>query len=196
MKIGIIGVGAIGKAFAKHVAKAGYDVVVSNSRGPESLAVIVQEIGSNIKAGTVEDAGEADVVFVSVPWPGLEDILKGISWENKTLIDPTNPFLPGFKLADLGGKSSAEVVKRMVPKANYVKAFNTLQAAILDSDPHEAGGKRVIFYAGDDAAKTNLQEILDRIGFAGIDVGDAAGGGRLLDMATGSLANLNVLKLS
>lgn len=196
MQIGIIGLGSIGKAFARHVAKAGYEVIISNSRGPESLAEMAYELGSTVRAGTVEEAGESEVIFISLPWNSLEGILGRISWEGKTLIDPTNPILPGFKMADLAGKTSAEVAKAMAPGAAYVKAFNTLPEAVLAADPHEENGKRVIFYAGDSAAKVILKDILDRIGFAGVDVGDEVNGGKLMEFGVGSLIGLNLIKLS
>jgi 8-hydroxy-5-deazaflavin:NADPH oxidoreductase len=67
MTVGIIGAGGIGQAFAGQVAKAGYKVIVSNSRGPESLAVVGQ-LGPHAKAGTRQEAAQADVVVLAVPW--------------------------------------------------------------------------------------------------------------------------------
>ncbi|MFD1758004.1 NAD(P)-binding domain-containing protein [Rufibacter sediminis] len=103
--IGIIGAGKIGKAFAQHVAKAGYNAIISNSRGPESLQPVVEAIGHGIKAGTVTEAAAADIVFLAVPWNKLEEAVSGVeSWENRLVIDATNAVLPGFVPADLGGR--------------------------------------------------------------------------------------------
>jgi 8-hydroxy-5-deazaflavin:NADPH oxidoreductase len=66
MNIGVIGAGGIGQAFAGHAAKAGYEVIISNSRGADSLASAAKRLGPNVKAGTREEAAQADVVFISV----------------------------------------------------------------------------------------------------------------------------------
>ncbi len=68
MKIGIIGTGGIGQALAGHIAKAGFETIVSNSRGPESLAALVSKLGPHAKAGTRQEAAQADVVVLAVPW--------------------------------------------------------------------------------------------------------------------------------
>jgi predicted dinucleotide-binding enzyme len=68
MKIGIIGAGDIGQAFAGQAVKAGYDVIGSNSRGPESLTGVVHQLGPRAKAGTRLEAAQADMVVLAVPW--------------------------------------------------------------------------------------------------------------------------------
>jgi predicted dinucleotide-binding enzyme len=196
MKIGIIGAGSIGMAFAKQVVKAGYEVILSNSRGPESLAGAVKQLGGNVKAGTVNEAAAADVVFVSLQWQHLKQIISGIKWNGQIIIDPTNPILPGFKLADLNGKTSSEVVASWAKGATIVKAFNTLTPPVLGSNPKEHGGSRVIFYSGnDESAKEVVAGILDRLGFAGIDLGRLDEGGKLQQFPGGSIPTLNLLKI-
>ena len=197
MKIGIIGAGGIGLAFAKHVAKAGYDVLISNSRGPESLTDVVEQLGGNTKAVTVEEAAQADIVFISLPWTRLEAaIATWPSFDGRIVIDPMNAFTPDFKLVDLHGKTSSEVVANWLPGAKVVKAFNTLTVAILAADPHEAGGSRVIAYSGDDAdAKKAVGELIAKIGFAGLDLGDLIPGGKLQSFQTGPFPMLNLIKL-
>jgi predicted dinucleotide-binding enzyme len=98
MKIGIIGAGGIGQAFAGQVAKAGYEVIASNSRGPESLADLVKQLGPRAKAGTRQEAAQADVVVLSVNWPQVPAALSDLpAWNGRILIDATNPVLqPGF----------------------------------------------------------------------------------------------------
>src|SRR3954470_21499704 len=102
MKIGIIGAGGIGQAFAGHVAKAGYETVVSNSRGPDSLADLVKRLGPRARAGTRHEAAQADVVFLSVRWEDVPGALADLpAWVGRILIDATNPVLqPGFRLAE------------------------------------------------------------------------------------------------
>ena len=195
--IGIIGAGHIGKAFAGHVAKAGYPTIISNSRGPATLTNTVAEIGHNIKAGTTAEAAAADVIFLAVTWNKVEEALAGITnWENKIVIDTTNAILPGFVPADLGGKVSSQIVASLVPGAQVVKAFNTLPASVLASDPREAGGNRVIFYSGNhEEAKKTVLEIINQIGFVGIDLGKLDEGGRLQQFPGGVLAAQNLVKI-
>ncbi|HRG11213.1 MAG TPA: NAD(P)-binding domain-containing protein, partial [Cyclobacteriaceae bacterium] len=88
MKIGIIGSGGIGQAFAKQVLKAGYEVIISNSRGADSLSEIVKQLHGNVKAGLVEEAVACDVIFLAVPWIHLPTVAKQIpNWTNKIVID-------------------------------------------------------------------------------------------------------------
>src|SRR2546423_10132943 len=106
MKIGIIGAGGIGQAFASQMAKAGYDVILSNSRGPDSLREALSQLGPRARAGTREQAAQADIIFLSVPWSEVRGALAGLpAWNGRILIDATNPVeQPGFRLAELGGR--------------------------------------------------------------------------------------------
>lgn len=147
MKIGIIGAGGIGSAFAKQAAKAGYEVTVSNSRGPESLAGLVKELGGNAKAGTVAEAAAAEVVFLAVTWNHLQEAVSSVSsWDGRIVIDAANPvIMPDFTFPDLGGKNSSEIVAEWVNGANLVKAFNTYNGEILSSEPQAAGAEGLFF---------------------------------------------------
>lgn len=197
--IGIIGAGAIGQAMAKQVVRAGLKVTLSNSRGPESLAGIVGLLGPNARAGSVQDAAAADIVVLSVNWEQLPSALAGLpSWDGRIVIDATNPVIqPDFQLAELGGRNSSEVVTDMLPGARLVKSFNTLLAAVLASDPQQAGGKRVVFLSGDDAAaKSTVEHLIDRLGFASIDLGSLAIGGKLQQFPGGPLPAVNLIKLA
>jgi len=198
MNIGIIGAGGIGQAFAAHVARAGYEVIVSNSRDPESLAGLVRQLGPRAKAGTRQEAARADVVVVAVQWEHLRAALSDLpAWNGRILIDATNPVLePGFRLAELNGSTSSEIVASMTPGARVVKVANTLLRAALAADPKQAGGRRVLFMSGDDAAaKADVSGILDKGGFATIDLGGLASGGRLQQFPGGPLPTLNLIKL-
>jgi 8-hydroxy-5-deazaflavin:NADPH oxidoreductase len=198
MNIGIIGAGGIGQAFAAHVARAGYEVIVSNSRDPESLAGLVRQLGPRAKAGTRREAARADVVMVAVQWEHLRASLSDLpAWNGRILIDATNPVLqPGFRLAELNGSTSSEIVASLAPGARVVKVANTLLRAVLAADPEQAGGRRVLFMSGDDAAaKADVSGILDKVGFATIDLGGLASGGRLQQFPGGPLPTLNLIKL-
>jgi len=197
MTIGIIGSGAIGTAFARTLSRAGVEATISNSRGPDSLKGLVGELGPSIKAGTREEAARADIVFVAVNWSKLQAATAGLAdWNGRIVIDANNPIeAPLFKPAELGGRVSSEVVADLVPGARVVKAFNHLRAELLATDPHSDGGRRVLFYSGNDtAAKAEIASLIERIGFFGIDLGSLAIGGKLAQFPGGPLPNQNLVK--
>jgi predicted dinucleotide-binding enzyme len=144
--VGIIGAGHIGQALARTALRAGREVVIANSRAPETLAPVVAALGTGVSAGTVRQAAAHPLVAIAVPWANVPAAVAGLQWDGQTVIDPTNAFN-----ADLGGRTSSEIVADLVPGARVVKAANTLAAKVLGADPHEAGGRRVIFLSGDDA---------------------------------------------
>src|SRR6267154_4794436 len=154
MTIGIIGSGAIGTAFARTLARAGIEATISNSRGPETLKELVRELGPSIKAGTRDEAAHADIVLIAVNWTKLPAALAGLpDWSGRIVIDANNPIEPPlFKPFDLKGRVSSEVVADLAPGARVVKAFNHLRAEVLAANPQDSGGRRVLFYSGDDAA--------------------------------------------
>jgi predicted dinucleotide-binding enzyme len=198
MTIGIIGSGAIGTAFARTLARAGIEATISNSRSPDSLKELVRELGPAIKAGTREEAARADIVFIAVNWTKLPAALAGLpDWNRRIVIDANNPIeAPLFKPIDLKGRVSSEVVAGLVPGARIVKAFNHLRADVLAADPRADGGRRVLFYSGDDnAAKAEIAALIDHIGFAGIDLGSLAVGGKLAQFPGGPLPNQNLVKV-
>jgi 8-hydroxy-5-deazaflavin:NADPH oxidoreductase len=198
MKIGIIGAGNIAQAFAKHAGKAGYEVAISNSRGPETLRQLAQELGSGITPVTVQEAAQADFVMIAVRSNQLRAALAGLpDWNSRIVLDATNGLITrDYEVDDPGGKTSSEFVAELVPGAKVVKAFNTLFSAVLAADPLEAGGQRVIFISGDDIeAKRAVGGVIEKIGFAAIDLGTLAVGGKLQQFPGGPLAAINLLKM-
>lgn len=197
LSIGIIGAGNIGRAIAFALARAGISATLSNSRGPESLAETVAAIGPTIQAGTRDEAATKDIVFVAVNWSKLPAALAGLpAFGQRIVIDANNPIeAPLFKPADLQGRSSSEVVADLVPGARLVKGFNHLLADLVSGDPRREGGRRVLFYSGDDAqAKADVAALIDRLGFFGIDLGALAVGARLAQFPGGPLPALNLVK--
>jgi predicted dinucleotide-binding enzyme len=195
--IGIIGSGAIGSAVATILARHGIQATLSNSRGPDSLKDLVRELGPTIKAGSREEAAAKDIVFVAVNWGRLPAALAGLpNFGGRIVIDANNPIeAPLFKPAELNGRLSSEVVTDVVPGARVVKAFNHLAAALLATDPADQGGKRVLFYSGDDAAaKATVAALISRLGFAGIDLGALSVGARLAQFPGGPLPILNLVQ--
>lgn len=197
MKIGIIGTGNIGSAIARAMVRIGQDVTLANRRGPTALDGLLKELGPKAKAGTVEEAAKADIIFVAVNWSKIPEALAGLSnWSGRIVVDANNPIeAPAFRPFDLGGRSSSEVFTDFVPGAKVVKAFNHLQPHLLSGNPRAEGGQRVLFLAGDDAqAKANVSQLISRLGFAAIDLGSLAQGGRLTQFPGGSLPSLNLVK--
>ena len=189
--IGIIGAGRIGQAMAETALRAGRQVVIANSRGPESLTSVVGALGESVTAGTVKDASAAEIVVLAVPWSQVPQAVRGLEWDRRILIDPTNDFDP----SDLDGRTSSEVVADLVAPARVVKAANTLVAAVLGSDPHEAGGQRVIFLSGDDPdAKSEVVELFEGAGFFVVDLGGLRAGGEMQQVGA-PLAGHNLIRL-
>jgi 8-hydroxy-5-deazaflavin:NADPH oxidoreductase len=199
MTIGIIGAGAIGTAFARTLSRVGIKAMISNSRGPDTLKDLVRELGPSIKAGTPAETARTDIILVAVNWTRLPAAMAGLpGWEGRIVVDANNPIeAPLFKPADLGGRVSSTVFSELVPGARVVKAFNHLRAELLASDPRSHGGQRVLFYSGDDAAaKAEIAALIERLGFAGIDLGSLEVGGRLAQFPGGSLPNQNLIRIS
>ncbi|WP_158670011.1 NADPH-dependent F420 reductase [Bradyrhizobium guangdongense] len=195
--IGIIGAGNIGRAIAQALARNGIAVTLSNSRGPDSLATTVAELGPLVTAGTREEAAAKEIVFVAVNWSKLPDALAGLpSFGGRIVVDANNPIeAPLFKPAELGGRASSEVFADLVPGARVVKAFNHLLPELLTADPAGEGGRRVLFYSGDEAgAKAAVGALIEQLGFFGIDLGSLAIGGRLTQFPGGPLPALNLVK--
>jgi 8-hydroxy-5-deazaflavin:NADPH oxidoreductase len=152
----------------------------------------VQALGEGVSAGTVKEAAAADIVVLAVMWPDVPQAVGGFEWEGRIVIDPTNDFDP----SDLDGRTSCEVVADLVARARVVKAGNTLGAAVLGSEPHQAGGRRAIFLSGDDAdAKTEVVALFDQAGFFMIDLGGLREGGRMQQVGA-PLASRNLIRLA
>lgn len=136
------------------------------------------------------------MIFLAVRWEQVQEVLSNISLEGKILIDVTNTGLPEFIAAEPGSKTSSEVVSQWAKGAKVVKAFNTLFAQVLAENPQTNGGRRVIFYSGNnDDAKEVVSGILNRMGFAGIDLGSLNEGGKLQRFPSGPLSTLNLIRI-
>jgi len=183
--IGLIGAGKIGSQIARLAIANGYDVVISNSRGPETLSALVAELGPKARARTPVEAAQAgDVVVVTIPLKNYRAVpvepLAG-----KIAID-TNNYYPqrDGHIAALDNESTttSELLQAHLPKSKVVKAFNHIYAAHLTTDGQPAGTKnrRALVIAGDDAAaKATVTRLLDQFGFDTVDAGPLKEGWRI-----------------
>jgi predicted dinucleotide-binding enzyme len=195
MRFGTIGAGNIAQAVARHAAAAGHDVVISNSRGADTLADVASSLGAT--AGTVQEAAAAEIVLLATPWAAVEAALDGLpAWDGRVLIDATNAFISfsPTKVEDFGDGTSSERVASLAPGAHVIKAFNTLFARFIAADPRHEAGRRLLFYAGDDAdAKARFDAFVGAFGFAAVDLGPLHAAGKLMEPG-GPLSGLHALK--
>jgi len=170
---------------ARTALRAGRSVIIANSRGPASLTSVVSALGAGASAGTVDQASAAGIVVIAVPWARVPEAVQGLQWNGQIVLDAS----------DLDGRTSSERVTGLVGSARVVKAANTLGAAVLGADPHEAGGQRVIFVSGDDVdAKSAVIALFQDAGFFAIDLGDLIRGGGM-QQVRGPLAGVNLIRL-
>lgn len=186
MRIGIIGSGHIGATVARLLVAAGHDVAVANSRGPESLSGLVEELGAGARAETAEGAASyGELVLAALPFGRYRQLPAG-ALTGKVVIDATNyyPDRDGAQAElDDDATTSSELLAAHLPGAHVVKAFNTLYwHELRDCGGPEPGPERVVvFLAGDDRrAKERVAELVAELGFAPVDTGGLAGGGRRL----------------
>ncbi len=183
--IGLIGAGHIGSQVARLAVAAGHDVVISNSRGPETLSSLVAELGPKAGAATVLEAAKAgDIVVVSVPLKNYKAV-PAEPLEGKIVID-TNNYYPqrDGHIAELDDESTttSELLQAHLPGSKVVKAFNHIYAAELTTHGQPAGtkGRRALVIAGDDAeAKAVVTRLLDQFGFDAVDAGPLKEGWRI-----------------
>ncbi len=175
--IGIIGSGHVGGNVAKAAIAHGYDVVLSNSQGPDSLAGLVAELGPNARAATPEEAAEAgDFVIVAIPVTTVDQVPVG-PLAGKVVIATINyfPQRDGHIAAiDNGTMTTPGILQAHLPTSKVVRAFSMLDAADMSGDGHPKGDpkRRALALAGDDpAAKQVVTELYDEFGFDALDLG-------------------------
>jgi 8-hydroxy-5-deazaflavin:NADPH oxidoreductase len=201
MKIGFIGAGNVTGTFGHHLVNAGHTVVVSNSRGPETLADFVANLGPGAIAGTKQEAADCDVVVLATHWVKVPEALKGIDWRGRVLVDATNAHMdakPDISLEGVtrsraalksNGRGSSEQVAAMAAGARLVKSLSNMPMAwIQDYSPNKP--RTVIFASGDDAeAKKLVIDLINSTGLVAIDLGSLAMGDAMHDVG-GPLSGL------
>lgn len=178
--LGLIGAGNIGSALARLAVAAGLDVVVSNSRGPETLGGLVAELGERARAATPAEAAQAgDLVVATVPLSSYQQ-LPADALAGKTVIDTMNYYPErDNRIAELdaGEQTSSSLVQRHLADSTVVKACNNIDFVRLFTAARTTGAddRSALPIAGDDtAAKAQVTELLDALGYDAVDIGTLA----------------------
>ena len=183
--IGLIGAGHIGSQVARLAIKHGYNVILSNSRGPETLAALVDELGARARAATpAEAARDSDLVIVTIPLRHYRSVpvepLAG-----KIVID-TNNYYPqrDGQIPELDNESTtvSELLQAHLPASKVVKAFNHIYASQITTDglPSHTPNRRALAIAGNDSeAKATVTRLFDQFGFDTVDAGRLSEGWRI-----------------
>ena len=182
--VGFIGSGRIGSTVAQLAVAAGYQAIMSNSRGPHTLTGLVGQLGPQAQAATVEQtAAGADLVVLTIPLRAYQSV-PAAPLAGKLVIDTCNyyPQRDG-RIAELdsGSLTSSELIQQHLAGAQVVKAFNNIyyQHLLALARPADASDRSFLPIAGDDAgAKARVSTFLDAIGYGAVDAGPLAGSWR------------------
>jgi 8-hydroxy-5-deazaflavin:NADPH oxidoreductase len=185
MKYAIIGSGKIGTALARAFARNNIEVAIANSRGPKTLASLTEELGLSVFPRSVQDACEAEIIFLAVPFTAHQDVAKQFKqWNGKIIVDTTNSFHVAPE--EMGGLLSSEIVSQAFVGARLVKAFNHLPAAQLGTNPPVKGQRQAVFLSSNDAdASATVAAVARQLGFAPIELGKLDQGGAPLHVVDG-----------
>jgi 8-hydroxy-5-deazaflavin:NADPH oxidoreductase len=198
MKYAIIGSGKIGTALARIFARKNIEVAIANSRGPETLAFLKEELGPRVVPQSLQDAYKSEMVFLAVPFPAHKELAKQFKqWNGKIVVDVTNALHVAPE--ELGGLLSSEIVSKAFVGARLVKAFNHLPAVQLGTNPSLEGQRQAVFVSSNDAdASATVAAIAIQLGFAPIELGRLDKGGAPLHVLRGQPGGLlfqNLVKL-
>jgi len=183
--IGFIGAGHIGSQLARLAVSRGYNVVISNSRGPETLSSLVAELGPNARAATPAEAAKAgDIVVVSIPLKNYRSVPVA-PLAGKIVIDTENYYVQrDGHIPELDNESTtiSELLQAHLPTSKVVKAFNHIDAKELITDGQASGSKnrRAVVIAGNDpSARTTVSQLIDEFGYDTVDAGPLKEGWRI-----------------
>jgi predicted dinucleotide-binding enzyme len=191
MRIGFIGAGNVTKVMGRHLLNAGHTIAICNSRGPETLGALIDELGPGATAETKDQVVRSDVVIIAVRWVQAEEALRGVDWNGRILIDAMNAHaelegdtsLEGVTKSRAvlarTGLTSSELVAQWAPGARLVKSISNMPMEWI-TDFSADKPRTVLFASGDDAeAKYLVIDMLNDAGFAAIDLGSLAVGGAM-----------------
>ena len=190
MIIGMLGAGQMAQTLARSWLPAGHQVLLANSRGPETLADLIADLGDGAAAATARELADTEVIVLATRWEQTPAALAAVgSLAGRIVVDATNNRLgpPLNDIIDLGGRTSSEVIADLVPGARVVKAFNHMPIpwlATLRERPEPAA----LYVAGDDpAAKAVVGSLIQDLGAVPVDTGSLVDGGHLYGTGGGRL---------
>lgn len=180
--------------------RAGASSVCGGLPGPTLIAQTDDSHQLNARAVELPEAASADLVVLAVPFVHVGDVGTAIGdWTGKVVVDATNQFAtasPYQGRADTEGLTGNEWVAAKLPGATVIKAFNAMFGAFIAADPRHAEGRQIVFFAADPSpAKDAFADMVDGFGFAPVDLGSLADGGRLIQLG-GPLSGVNALRQS
>ncbi len=196
MKYAIIGSGKSGTALARVFARKNIEVSIANSRGPETLAFLGAELGPSVSPTSLNEASEAEVIFLAVPFSAHKDVAKQFQlWNDKLIVDLTNAFRVSPE--ELGDRLSSEVVSEAFVGARLVKAFNHLPATQLGMNSSQDRQLQVVFVSSNDSdASAAVSAITTLLGFAPVELGRLDQGGVPLHVVGGKPGGLLLQNLT
>ena len=180
----IVGSGNIGSALARLFARAGIEVGIANTHGPDSLRPLIASLGPCVRAVPIAEALNSDVIFLAIPFAAVEEFGKSLpDWTGKTVVDMTNPYYTPNSAEILQGRLPTHYTAEKLPGAQVVKAFNQLPAKTLAAELDPEVGRRVIFIATDSPeAGDRVAKLVGDLGLAAVQLGRIDEGGRLIDV--------------
>ncbi len=198
--VGIIGSGTVGRAIAHHALVSGRAVRIVSTKPVPELQSFLDSHQLHARAVELPEAASADLVVLAVPFVYVGDVGTAIGdWTGKVVVDATNQFAtanPYQGRADTEGLTGSEWVAAKLPGATVIKAFNAMFGAFIAADPRHAEGRQIVFFAADPSpAKDAFAHMVAGFGFAPVDLGSLADGGRLIQL-DGPLSGVNALRQS
>jgi len=180
--ISIVGTGNVGTALARVFARSRVDAMIANTRGPDSFPELAAEVAPAVRATTLEEARQADVLFLAIPFLAVRPFAASQpEWHGKIIVDATNSFMVPNEGELLAGRLSTEIVTDAFPGAEVVKAFNQLPANVLARPLPAGDGKTVVFIASNSSrASKEITRITEQLGYAPVELGRVDEGGRLI----------------
>jgi predicted dinucleotide-binding enzyme len=173
--IGFLGAGPVAQALSARALAAGLDVALANSRGPDTLAGLIESLGEGASAATLAEVAQLPLVVLAVPWTAAADLITRLGqWNNRILVDATNHFLTTDPpvIDDIGDRVGSQMLADLIPDARLVRAFGSLEVAHYDTGRDEGQGRRAMFISGDDTdATSTVAALADQLGFAAIVLG-------------------------
>jgi len=195
MEIGIIGAGTVGTVLAKTFARGDNQVMLSRHSGAASLASRRTEFAANVAFVEVEKALQQPLVIIAVPFERAPAVLQQVDdYQQRIVVDVTNQFTADFKKIKTAPLTGSEVLAQAANNARVIKAFNTIPPDFMDG--HVDGpGRRVLFYAGDDAAaKKEFMALVKPLNFRPVNLGKLRHGGSVMQVG-GGLGNTHFVQI-